>query len=276
MSPIYFIGCDMGGWHTDEGDAIAVIGREDSELTMPVWDCGPLYYPADTCEDTFQGYCSRQPQVVIAIDASLSWPVRFMQLVVESAQASHLPEFPLEEAMKNPYLYRETERFINQTALAGKRQIPLSAPGDKFGNNSSKGQALCAWIKSVANGVYRPPFDDWQPALAKEARTTIIEVYPDASLVSERFRRISFSRSMSDLIGLDSMQELADERAHLRKKREACDLYDAIICAMTAMCYANTVGMIEGDYPEVYTPNDAEGYVQETIRQEGWIFAPKA
>jgi hypothetical protein len=36
----------------------------------------------------------------------------------------------------NRYLYRQTERFVQQQT----GHHPLSAPGDKFGNNSSKAQ----------------------------------------------------------------------------------------------------------------------------------------
>lgn len=216
---------------------------------------GSLFYPTEECIDIFIGKAKEeQAHLVIGIDAALAWPVKFAELVASAPGASHQPKFELNGAITNPYLYRETERFvktkINITAL--------SAPGANFGNNSSKGQALTAWFKKkLGDNVYRPPFDCWDEGTAGNSLYTLIEVYPAASMKSTKFKGLKWPPITQ------SMESLGDS-----------DIVDAKRAAMTCVCYARTVGMLEGNtYPQVYTPADMSDKAGQ-IQKEGWIFFP--
>ena len=259
----YFIGCDMGGWHTEKGDALAVCVWDGNEFHHIEAEAGSFLYPiAD------EGVLARalsqaeeeKARIVIAIDAALGWPRKFVELVQQAHEGNHLPCFHLGCSTDNPYLYRETERFIKNRVLTGSKERPLTAPGDKFGNNCSKAQGLVAWLKKRLPDVYRPPFDTWDANAASSKKATIVEVYPKASMKSEEFGNLPWPPHQT------TMRSVGNS-----------DIGDAKRCAMTGLCYAATVGMIQGDWPLVYVPSDAdrETYDQEDIRSEGWIFAPK-
>src|SRR5262249_15113086 len=90
---------------------------------------------------------------------------------------------------------------------------------------------------------------------------SIIEVYPAASMKSKKFNELVWA-----------------EQRQTMKHVGNTDIADAKRCAMTAVCYAMTVGIIEHDrlYPLVFHPFDEEAssYELDKIRREGWIFAP--
>lgn len=256
-----FIGCDMGGWHTKNGDALAVCwwnGKQWGQWCIS----GHHFYPVHkSVKDLFDKLSGLDAKTVIAIDAALAWPLSFSKLVASADTASHIPSFEPTADMNNPYLYRETERFIRDR----HNLHPLSAAGDKFGNNSSKGQSLAAWFNTTLVELYRPPFSKASIADANNHRSSLIEVYPAASMRSHAFRNLKWpddNQKMSE-IGIS-------------------DLNDAKRCALTAVCYAKTVGLLDADfpnlevYPDVYLPSDADkAYNQELFAKEGWIFAPR-
>ncbi len=259
MSDIYFIGCDMGGWHTKKTDAIATLKWNGSELESIRVKSGRLFYPFNELQEILPN--NTNSVFIIAIDGALSWPAKFKALVKESSEANHCPSFELESSINNPYLYRETERFIKDKIFIDNNKRPLSAPGDKFGNNSSKAQALVAWFKKEYDDLYRPPFDEYKKSEAVNKKHTLIEVYPAASMINNEFKKLTWP-------------SLAQTMSHAGNT----DIADAKRCAMTAVCYAKTIGLIDDTkYPDVYTPDDAVelGYDKNKIRKEGWIFAPK-
>ena len=262
---IYFFGCDMGGWHTDKGDALAVCKWDGSELQHveatagalfhPVTDNGPLMKWMNTVQE-------EDARFVFAIDGALAWPTKFAELVASAPSAEHRCTLKPSDAISNPYLYRQTERFIKNHLLTTNTERPLSAPGDKFGNNSSKSQVLAAWMKTKFPNVYRPPFDQWDTTKARESAATLIEVYPAASLKSPQFRNLLWpllKQSMGDVGNTD--------------------IADAKRCAFTGICYAATVGLLRPppDWPTVFLPSEATSgeIAVELIQKEGWIFAPR-
>jgi hypothetical protein len=326
MPNIYFIGCDMGGWHTDEengGDALAICKWEGDELSHVYEVSGRLFYPLEDYsepapqgnnatgggQDTLGGgitvvgriknikdamnsgttnpsgsysdfskaqildglikaMVAEKAQIVIAVDAALGWPAEFAKLVANASSAPPPPSFRLEEAIKNPYLYRETERFIKGAVLEETDQNPLTAPGDKFGNNSSKAQALVAWFKSQQYSLYRPPFDRWCIARAAQAQYSLVEVYPAASMKCRQFKYSQWPAQGSALP--QTMDQVGDR-----------DIADAKRCAMTGVCYAATVGMFgnaEHSYSQVYLPERRHNitYDYTLLPREGWIFCPIA
>lgn len=249
----------MGGWHTKKTDAIAILKWNGSELESNSVKSGSLFYPFNKLQEILP--MNTSGMYIIAIDGALSWPDQFRTLVNESSEANHCPSFVLESSINNPYLYRETERYIKDKIFNDNNKRPLSAPGDKFGNNSSKAQALVAWFKKEYDDLYRPPFDEYKKSEAVDKKHTLIEVYPAASMKNNKFKKLTWP----------SQSQTMSHAGHT-------DIADAKRCAMTAVCYAKTIGLIDDTkYPDVYTPDDAKsmGYSMALIRNEGWIFAPK-
>jgi hypothetical protein len=262
---IYFIGCDIGGWHTTNGDAFAACRFSSGEFTLLDDECGSgnLYYPVDRqgiFAKILNRACAEKARIVIAIDAALAWPVEFVKLVRCAPLGGHLPTFTRSRAIDNPCLYRETERFIRRNIR--RDRDPFTAPGDKFGNNSSKAQSLVAWITGTLPEVYRPPFDPWDEDRAKNARYSVIEVYPAASMESHLFQNLEWPFSAQQ------MRKIGDS-----------DVADAKLCAMTAVCYAATVKMDQRLnsqlYPRIFVPPSDNTYDLNMVAQEGWIFAPE-
>lgn len=263
--PIYFIGCDMGSWHKKEkknGDALAVCKWDGRKLShVDEWN-GQMFYPAKgVLAGTISKATQQEAKIIIAVDGALAWPASFADLVAAAPSASHLPTFSLNGAINNPYLYRETERFIK---VAMAMDAPLTAPGDRFGNNSSKAQALVAWFKSQLNSLYRPPFDRWCSTRAAQAQYTLIEVYPKASMKCDAFRALEWPKPTQSMAAVGNS-----------------DIADAKRCAMTGVCYAARLGMLGQariTFPDIWLPGDQYNgitYNCALLQQEGWIFCPK-
>lgn len=263
---IYFFGCDIGGWHNTEmnkGDALAVCRWDGNKLGHVGATAAITFFPVKSEQLLAQKLAlakSENAQIIIGIDAALSWPERFIQLTAKAHSLTHNFDFELVDAINNPYLYRETERFIKQRIQTGRKERPLTAVGDKFGNNSSKAQALATWLLNQLPNAYRPPFDEWDVNIAKDARHTIIEVYPAASMKSAKFKQL--------LWPLES-QSMADAGKS--------DIADAKRCAMTAYVYAASINKLaNATCPRILTPDDAtpEEIRKPSLRVEGWIFSP--
>ena len=264
---VYFLGCDMGGWHTKKGDALAVCKWSEGCLEPVGEDLQPgsFFYP---CAEggpvvrVLRQALAEDSQIVIGIDGALAWPTAFADLVLAAPRAEVSAQFQCADGcLSNPILYRETERFIGKRVLKpGDR--PLSAVGDKFGNNSSKTQALVSWFSTRLPEMYRPPFDKWDTNTARAAKYSLIEVYPKASMKCRRFADLAWpggSLTMSQ---------------HGKSDRD-----DAKRAAMTAVCYAAAVGIIPGatEYPAMLTPDDgirAGACEEHLVTKEGWIFCP--
>ena len=267
IGTIYFIGCDMGGWHTKKGDAVAVCRWDGQYLCCEDDDSesGSLFYPGDEnglLAETIGRASKEDARIIIGIDAALAWPVQFVKLVCQAPTADPSVCFKLGLAIDNPYLFRETDRFVKRTVLTGSKEMLLTPPGDKFGNNSSKAQALVEWIKTRLPDLYRPPFDRWDVLLARESRHTLIEIYPAASLKSRPFRRLKWPTQAQ------SMESVGNT-----------DIADAKRASMTAVCYASTIGLVPDllACPFVLTPDavsNSNDNDKQSIELEGWIFTP--
>lgn len=262
----YFIGCDMGGWHTSRGDGLAICRWRNGTMESVHAEAGALYYPVASEASLAQHLTQALDEgarVVIAIDAALAWPVDFRDLVVAAPEAAYLPDFERQDgALQNRHLYRDTERFVHATT--GKQ--PLTAPGDKFGNNSSKAQALTAWLAQhvleADRVLYRPPFDEWDLEEARKATCTLIEAYPGASMMSPAFQRVTWPAEAPVTMQIVGNNDIADAKR----------------CAVIGACYSATVGHLPGAaYPHVALCNAVtlgDTYAAERVRKEGWIFTP--
>ena len=265
--PIYFFGCDMGGWHNkhkNKGDAIAVCKWINGSFHHVEATANLTFYPIDRdnpLANCIAAAIDDKAKVIISIDAALAWPICFAKLVSEASGGKHDFSFSLSSVIQNPYLYRDTERFIKHHVQKGPKERPLTAVGDKFGNNSTKAQALVVWLNRQLAGSYRPPFDSWNRDSARKADYSIIEVYPAASMKSKRFKKLTWP---SHTLDMDSVGR--------------SDIGDAKRCAMTGVCYAQEVGMLPHDdeRPDVYCPDHplVSDDIRTAIEQEGWIFCP--
>lgn len=256
MSKVYFIGCDMGGWHTKKTDALAWCAMHDDKWVEDNHtQSGQLFLPDDSnpLRDVIKKALEEEAQVVVAVDASLGWPQAFCEWVKAKAMSGSIPRFNVEDGeLRNPLLYRATERFIKDKT----GQKPASAVKDQLGSNFTKGQVLAAWVRKNWK-AYCPPFDADSDDAAKK-QVTVIEVYPAASLKCKAFLNLDWPEKMA-------MGKLGKS-----------DIADAQRAAMTAACYAKTIGMIgRSGLPNVYLPADAGDEQQDAIRAEGWIFCPK-
>ncbi len=253
MSKVYFIGCDMGGWHTKKTDALAWCAMADGQWCDSTHvENGQLFLP-EADRNPLAGLIERilgeESHAVISIDAALGWPKSFRDWVAASPLDAPIPSFDVSQGeLSNPLLYRAAERFIK----AQTSQKAASAVKDQLGSNFTKGQALAAWLRREWQ-AYCPPFDE----LVTEASITVIEVYPSASMKCAAFSELRWP-------GGSRMGELGKS-----------DIADAQRAAMVSACYARTLGMIQAALPEVYLPEEAGEAEQDMIKAEGWIFSPK-
>jgi len=192
------------------------------------------------CEPT------KEKPVVVGIDAPLGWTQAFQAIITKSAMPQTVDLAP---SIRNPFLYRETERFLKCRLDLGTG--PLTAVGSMLGSQASKAQYMLKCMPAKDDDFYSPPFDSPR---TENPSVTIIEVYPTAS---EKCRRYQENQIFCNL--------RADEAI------ENEDLIDALHCALTAACYAATVGLlVDKPIPKVWMPEDSS-----VAQSEGWIYCPK-
>ena len=244
---VFLIGWDVGGWDCDRNsrsrDALVVLDADRHLLGRP-WrgNLRRLINDAVTVEDWIVGLlalcgvesASRGSRVVLAIDAPLGVANAFRALL-----GGPSPIAEVHASDSNPYLYRETERFL----IAGGHR-PLSAVKDMIGSQSTKAMHALARFTPERNGtgIWSGP-----------GRTESIEAYPAVARKSGRVQRM-----------LDPYVHavMADGQRLLAPEFEHVDHEDALLCALVAWLF-------------VYE-HDALAAPEETVPQaEGWIWVPK-
>ncbi len=174
---------------------------------------------------------------VIAVDASLGFPIEYKKLVnYESTSV----ERPTKEIF-NPYAYRETERHIYK--MFGKK--PLSAPFDKLGNNTTLAMSYANHWTQDQNFNVHP-----QQGTTVDSKT-IIEVYP---ALIKNYDPIHIQEKILRMI------------PEVVKKNT--DAYDAAICAIHALLYAGNGEIIKNITLSEPCIN------MEIAKEEGWIYYP--
>ena len=140
---MYFIRVDVGGWNCDKNprsrDAIVILDA-DKRICGTPWrgNLRVLINRAATTEAWIEGLfglCkaplpARPFHVTLGIDTPLAFSTAFVELITtgKSVDAS------VEGSNENPYIFRETERFLFRHGLA-----PLSAIKDMIGSQATKG-----------------------------------------------------------------------------------------------------------------------------------------
>lgn len=181
---VLLIGWDVGGWDCDRNsrsrDALVVLDADRHVLGRP-WrgNLRRTINDAQTTEDWIAGLlalCGVEPgsprfRVVLAIDAPLGVADAFRALLDGQS-----PVAEVYASDSNPYLYRETERFL----IAGGHR-PLSAVKDMIGSQSTKAiHVLARFTPDVkGTGVWCGP-----------GRTESIEAYPAVARKSGRVQRM--------------------------------------------------------------------------------------
>src|SRR4051794_33979738 len=117
----------MGGWHTKKGDALAVCRWDGEQLCCDDDDSrsGSLFYPCsdtDILADMIGRYSKYDGKIIIGIDAALAWPAQFAKLVNRAPTADAGVCFKPGKHIDNPYLFRETERFVKRKVLTGTKE----------------------------------------------------------------------------------------------------------------------------------------------------------
>ncbi len=246
----YYIGWDVGAWHCTKSskscDALCVLVDEGNKpkFTGTVW--------RDNLKSSLNGYRDKELvinvlsrcgvgahedfEAVIAIDAPLGWPTAMVDLATDGHIAS------MGEFRHNPYLFRETERFLSKHGFR-----PLSAVQDRIGSQSTKGihflRAVGSRVKDV--GVWKADHD--------ETDLTIIETYPAPCKSSDKFQALFRSIDESH-----EFREQLDGRGGAFRD----DVRDALRCAIIAWLYSEKLQSLK---------EPGSGIVPE----EGWIWVPK-
>ena len=242
-----FLGWDAGAWNCDRNresrDALCALelGGSGPVLVGTPWRgnlrdllvahaghdlVGALLRRLDVGADDSR-------HVTIAIDTPLAWPRRMLELVTVGT-CIDVPA----EADNNPYLFR-----MQELALFGREQRPLSVVRDMIGSQSTKGIHFLHRARLAPMGV----------GIWGLGSTTAIETYPAAAVADLEVARLS-AALLADVLGQE------------RKPRNDAwqgDVRDAIACALIAMLHRQRPERLEAPGPEAEPA-------------EGWIWLPKA
>jgi len=264
----YYIGWDVGAWHCDRNrrsrDSICVLEHEVGKPQMKfvgVWrnnfskrllgvrDSQSFVADALILLDSRFSHLDTESNIVLAIDAPLGFPTEFNALI----QGKPTPKFHAKNAIDNPYVYRETERFLR---LQDSTLHPLSPIQDQIGSQATKALHLiyrlglrrheATWVSTEADSV-APKFRaiETYPSVAIKMRPNLLR---DANLFDE-------TNTCNTLM-------LEPDKADYANR----DKRDALICALVASMWGRTgelMGPRRGDVN------------QELVEQEGWIWVPE-
>jgi hypothetical protein len=168
----FYVGWDVGGWNCDKNgksrDALAILDAGLAIVGKP-WrgNLRAAINDATTASDWIAalfalckaGRPDDGARVTLAIDTPLGFSEAFVRLVTGLEHAG-----PMGSSETNPYLFRQTERFLFERGLK-----PLSAIKDMIGSQATKGMhVLGKFAPKVAGcGVW-----------TDGAALTAIEAYP--------------------------------------------------------------------------------------------------
>lgn len=155
----YFIGWDVGGWNCDKNsrsrDAVVILDADRQIVGIP-WR-GNLRITINEAKDAGDwvgrlfGLCkadglSGSHSATIGIDTPLGFSGAFRDLITNLKAVS-----PIGKSDTNPYLFRETERFLFRHGI-----MPLSAVKDMIGSQATKGMHVLAKFapESIWCGVW--------------------------------------------------------------------------------------------------------------------------
>jgi hypothetical protein len=246
----YYVGWDVGGWNCDKNPAsrnALVILDSARELVGTPWrgNLRTLLNQADSSEmlaTEILRICQvkidpgKSFRLLFAIDTPLGFSKDFTDLIVSRKAAGQIFS-----SSTNPYLHRETERFLFERGLS-----PLSPVKDMIGSQATKGLHFLARFASQLErcGLWT----DGCYILA-------IEAYPSAC------KRSAIIHAMREPFYDDS-----DGTAQVGKRKVSSEFYhldleDALTCALIGWAFQNQPDLL------VHPTTTIDP-------SEGWIFVP--
>lgn len=243
-----FIGWDVGGWNCDKNprsrDALVILDQGRNILGVP-WrgNLRTTINHTNTSRDWLRNLFALRSldapagdvRATLAIDTPLGFSRAFLRLA-----GNQLVEEELGQSKSNPYLYRETERFLFDHGYK-----PLSTVKDMIGSQATTAMhALARFTPRLERiGV-------WSDA----GGLTTIEAYPAACKGSERFDALLEKY----VVG----QQIDPYKILWTPEIDHQDKLDALICALVAYVYT-------------IDPDALAAPLKGLEPAEGWIWAPK-
>lgn len=231
----YFVGWDVGGWNCERNrasrDALAVLVREQDGLRLSGQvfrgnirrDINEHSELAPIVNARCKTKIGPEDHITIAIDTPLGLPVALAALV----RGEVLPSVVSDSYSQNPYLYRQTERW-----LFSKGFPPLSAIKDMIGSQATKGMHLVRKLGLQTS--------DDRCGVWSNGNVTAIETYPTPC----KGPRCSAVRLFSEL----RHEGLLNHD----------DKIDAVYCALIAYLFAQKPDDLIGP---VDNPPTSEGWI---------------
>jgi|GEM_PF-3301325 len=272
-----YIGIDLSTDMKNTGIAV-LCGRQDNAEIFAVQNrwCGTVVQWSETLNlpgigqrDTFTEKAQRISQIVsnivnnneqvtVAIDVPFGWPVRFNDALnnYEIGEPFGIPGQGNDN--HDHYFYRYTERVLMNANPAGIPGDPFSVSTDKIGRTAMLGSII---LHNLTNAVPELGFRiQLYPRFNHERK--IIEVYPTAC---------AFALSNQEPNGNFSLRNFYNQQMDLNLPDGArLDKYDAIMAAYTAHLLETVPDRFNWNYPNIENLAD-DG---DTVRREGWIWAP--
>lgn len=278
-----YLGWDVGGWlGKTDGLAAYVFGHSGGLLRRIPGKTVSLWKEFDGKKWSLEKLVrildpqltlDRFDRVVLAIDAPLGMPQRYVRSL--QADIAHVPEpeYGIERLLDSRLAYRVTDRLV-----ASRFDLkPLSPCMDRLTNNASKARAACAEFIRESPRFAVPPFRKDEPGAT---RFVAIEAYP-AVWWTEKWINFTSSCIPEAERGTDG------------------NIQDAATCALNAVWYDLSVSGIvrdrfplrppadPGDTPAPEIParclvpenlaeydGGATPEDRDAVLQEGWIYAP--
>jgi hypothetical protein len=246
LSNQFFIGWDVGGWNCDKNvssrDAIVILDSNLSLAGKP-WR-GNLRSHINQSKGTREfmrglfSFCDTQladtAQVSLAIDTPLGFSREFVALMAGFSYGE-----PLESSGTNPYLFRQTERYLFERGIT-----PLSAIKDMIGSQATKGMHMLAKFapRKESCGIW-----------SDGEFLTALEAYPAACKGSPLIRELLGRYVLGERIDPPGRQwiEPIDHQ----------DKLDALTCALIA-------------FLSVAQPDTLAQPPDSIPMSEGWIWVP--
>jgi len=242
MDKLIVIGWDVGGWmgsnhgfslieYDYSSENFSWLGKP-VELGIPKSSLFSLEYILEktAAEEDID---IENSAVIIAVDAPLSYPKAFKELLNDQNSDFVKPK----KEIYNPLAYRQADRYIYEEF--GKK--PLSAVFDRLGTNAAA--ALVHIRKWMAEYDF-----SLEPMLKNADDKKIIEVYPALLKKSKKAEAYQPLKSMLP-----------------EGIKKGTDAYDSALCALMGLAYDNNVD-VDNLAQLVMPPED------EKIRSEGWIY----
>lgn len=247
----YYIGWDVGAWHTKTKDGLWILKlRKDGTLERVGTPSAGALQKIIVHEEnndilTFTSKiftkCNNSVElnendvVIYGIDACFKFP--------HGISAQNPLPFNIQRSITNPYLYRDTERVVREKSiLADRSRNPLSSIQNAIGSQAAKAQYFLRKFGLAQNGAV---WETEQNGIQFKA----IETYPATCKDPDNGNELQVIAAIQE--------EYAEHLAGFATDNE--DMKDALLCALTAW---------------LWNTNRQTLYPTEGDLAEGWIWFP--